>query len=147
MSGLRLGGVPLHPALVHFPVAAWTAGLLADGGFLVTGQPVFWGVAYWALAAGVLFGLLAMGAGFVDFLLLGREHPKLGAVQTHMLCMASAWSVFVLDLLLRARAAPPAMPWWLAGITLFGFVLLAIGGHLGGRLVYYHGVGVQRDQP
>lgn len=147
MSGLRLGGVPLHPALVHFPVAAWTAGLLADGGFLVTGQPLFWGVAYWALAAGVLFGLLAMGAGFTDFLLLGRTHPALGAVQTHMLIMGSAWSIFVLDLLLRTREPPSAMPWWLASITLLGFVLLAVGSHLGGRLVYYHGVGVQHDQP
>jgi len=145
MSGLKLGGVPLHPSLVHFPVAAWTAALLADGGFLVTGQPVCWSVAYWALAAGGLLGLLAMGAGFTDFLLLGREHPALDKVQTHMLIMGSAWSVFVLNLLLRARQAPPDLPWWLAGLTLLGFALLAIGGHLGGRLVYYHRIGVQRE--
>ncbi len=145
MTGLRLGGVPLHPALVHFPVAAWTVALLADAGFLVAGQAVFWSVAYWALAAGALLGLLAMGAGFTDFLLLDRANPALDKVQTHMLLMGGAWSVFVLALVLRTRQAPPDMPWWLASITLLGFLLLTVGGHLGGRLVYHHGIGVQRE--
>lgn len=145
MTGLRFGGVPLHPALVHFPVAAWTASLLADGGFLLTGEPFFWAIAYWSMAIGIVIALVAMTAGFVDFVKLGSEHPAWDAVQRHMLLMGSAWSVFVLDLLLRSREAPDAMPWWLAGITLLGFVLLMIGGHLGGRLVYQHGVGVHRD--
>ncbi|ABA58519.1 DUF2231 domain-containing protein [Nitrosococcus oceani] len=145
MTGLRLGGAPVHPMLVHFPIVAWTTALLADGVFLITGQPSAWIVAYWALAAGALTGLAAMVPGWVDFLLLDRTHTALPAVQRHMLYMSTAWGIFLLDLLVRTRVPPETMPVWLAGLSLAGFVLLAIGSHRGARLVYYHGVNVYRD--
>lgn len=140
MSTFKLGGAPLHPALVHFPIAAWTTALVADGVFLFSGQPLAWSVAYWALAVGVLAGLGAMALGWLDFVLLGAEHPALPHVQQHMWFMSGAWSVFLLDLLLRPRDVPAEMAWWLAVITLVGFMVLAIGGHLGARLVYHHGI-------
>lgn len=147
MQNLTVGGVPVHPALVHFPVAAWTLATVSDGLLLATGLGVFWSIAFWSLAAGALLGLLAMGAGFVDFLLLGRdEHPGLPAVQRHMLLMSSAWGVFVLDLLLRGREPVTDISWWLPALTLTGFLILLIGGHQGARLVYHHRIGVRHHE-
>lgn len=37
MRGLRLARHPLHPALVHFPIAFWTASLATEGAVLAAG--------------------------------------------------------------------------------------------------------------
>lgn len=145
MDGLKLGGAPLHPALVHFPIAAWTTALVADGVFLVTEAPLAWAVAYWALAAGALSGLLAMALGWLDYALLAQSHPGRSTAQKHMLVMATAWSLFLLDLLLRNPGAPDSLSGWLTVLTLIGFVTLGAGGHMGARLVYYRGINVNRS--
>lgn len=144
MNNIKIGGVPLHPALVHFPIAAWSLATLADGVFFFSQLETAWVIAYWSLAAGTVLGLVAMSIGFVDFMLLAKaKHPALAKVQNHMLLMGAAWSVFLSALLLRSTTAPAAMPAWLLAITVVGFLLLSIGGHLGGKLVYQQGIGVE----
>lgn len=144
MKGLRLAGVPLHPLLVHFPIAAWVLAVLSDAIFFVIHKPEYWTATYWALAAGALLGLLAMCAGLVDFMLLDQSHPGTDRVQLHMLVMGSAWCVFLLDLLVRKLSVPEAAAWWQLAISVLGFLLLIVGGHLGARLVYHHGVNVEK---
>lgn len=142
MAAFKVGGAPLHPAVVHFPIAAWTTALVADGVFLATGAPNAWAVAYWALATGALTGLLAMTLGWLDHVLLGRSHRAAAPVSRHMMVMSTAWTLLVLDLLLREPGAPGTYAGWLAGLTLIGFAVLAVGGHMGARLVYHHGINV-----
>lgn len=145
MKGLRVGGVPLHPLLVHFPVAAWALAACTDVLFFFTGKAECWTLTYWALAAGALLGLLAMCGGLVDFMLLDPSHPGAEKVQTHMLVMGSVWCVFLLDLLVRKSPVPAAVVWWQPALTVLGFLLLVVGGHLGARLVYHHGVNVENN--
>src|SRR5690625_3339121 len=143
MQNLKVGGVPLHAALVHFPVVFWSLAMATDIAAPLTQSDIWWNISWWALVAGLVAGLAAAAVGFVDCLLLGRaRHPAVGRVQRHMLIMLCAWAVFLVDLLVRDMRDPSAVPPAAVAVTALGFVLLAMGAHLGGRLVYRHRVGI-----
>jgi uncharacterized membrane protein len=146
VQGLRLGGHPLHPALVHFPVACWTVAPVLDAAFLLTRQPLWWQASFACIAVGVAVALLAMTAGLLDLMALPLEHPAQATAQRHLLLVSSAWCVFAVSLLFRPlRVAPGATQAWLAlGLSLSGFLLLAFGAYAGARLVYEFGVGQSR---
>jgi len=147
MRGLRLGGHPLHPALVHFPVACWTAAPVLDAVYLLTQDSAWWQAESWCLAVGVGMGLLAMGAGLLDLMAIPDGHPGEAAAQRHMLLMGSAWSVFVIALVLHPLRGPasPLQVWTDLGLTLLGFALLTVGAYAGARLVYDFGIGRNPD--
>ncbi len=143
MQGLRLGGHPLHPALVHFPVVCWTAAPVLDLGYLLTQAPVFWQASFWCVVVGVVMGLLAMCAGLMDLAALAADHPGQPAAQRHMLLMGSAWCVYVVLLLLQRpdRMPTPSQAWIVSGLAAAGFLILALGAYQGARLVYDFDVG------
>ena len=143
MQGLRLGGHPLHPALVHFPVACWTAAPVLDLAYLLTQNPAWWQAGFWCLLVGTAMGVLAMCAGLIDLFSLPGGHPGEAVGQRHMLLMGSAWCVFVVDILLRRpdRLPSPIQAWGAFGLSAAGFLLLAVGAYAGARLVYDFGVG------
>ncbi len=146
MKGLRIGGHPLHPALVHFPIAAWTAVPLLDVLYLTLRNPFWWQCAFWLLVVGTGMALLTMGAGLFDLLALPATSPAQGTAQRHLLLMGSAWCVFIGDLLLHAPGVAPSVPRIASGLTLSlaGLALMLAGAYAGGKLVYDFGVG-QRD--
>lgn len=143
MKPFRPGGAPLHPALVHFPIAAWTAGLLADMAYLAAPSPLLWGIGYWALAGGTITGLLAMLAGLLDYAAIPARDPAQVPAQAHLVCMGSCWTLFTLDLVLRDPGTLPGFvpAVWLVLLTAVAWSLLLAGGHLGAHLVYHHGIG------
>lgn len=147
MRGLRLGGHPLHPALVHFPVACWTAAPVLDLLYLPTQVPVFWQAGFGCLAVGVSMGLVAMCAGLMDLMAIPAEHPAQAVAQRHMLLMGSAWCIYVLALVLHPlHGAPTASQLWTDfGLGAAGLVTLAVGAYAGARLVYDFGIG--RNSP
>jgi uncharacterized membrane protein len=147
MRGLRLGGHPLHPALVHFPVVCWTAAPVLDGVYFLTQAPVFWQAAYICLAIGVVMGLLAICAGLMDLMTIASDHPAEPVAQRHMLLMGSAWSLYVLVLVLHPLHGEPTPQqlWTDFGLSLAGFLLLAAGAYAGARLVYDFGIGRNPD--
>jgi uncharacterized membrane protein len=148
MRGLRLGGHPLHPALVHFPVACWTAAPVLDVVYLLTQAPVFWQVGFGCLAVGVIMGLVAMCAGLMDLMAIPAQHPAQAVAQRHMLLMGSAWCIYVLALVLHPlHGTPnPSQLWTDLGLGAAGFVTLAVGAYAGARLVYDFGIG-RNDSP
>jgi uncharacterized membrane protein len=131
---------PLHPALVHFPVACWSLATLSDFAGLWLGEPA-WQWSAGLLLVGCAAGLLAMAAGLLE---LSRvpEGPALRDVYLHMGLMLAAFALYSTRLLLRVDhlqpLAPDVLSLWL---DVAGFAALAIGGWLGGRLVYGHGIG------
>lgn len=143
MRGLRLGGHPLHPALVHFPVACWTAAPALDLVYLPTQAPVFWQAGFGCLAVGVIMGLAAMCAGLMDLMAIPAEHPAQAVAQRHMLLMGSAWCIYVLALVLHPlHGTPTASQLWTdLGLGVLGFLTLAVGAYAGARLVYDFGIG------
>src|SRR5215213_4945787 len=91
-------GHPLHPALVHFPLAlllsatladiAWVAGLTTDTHFAAV-----------LMAGGLCAGLLAMGTGMVDFTRL--DQALVPEALKHMGAVGLAWCGYAVALYLR----------------------------------------------
>ena len=131
---------PLHPAIVHFPIACWSLAVAAD----FAGQwysETAWQWSGGLLAVGCAMALLALVAGLVE---LPRvpEGAALRDTWRHMGFMLAAFGCFAARLLLRLEHLQPLPPDALSLLLdAVGFLALAVGGWLGGRLVYGHGIG------
>lgn len=139
---MRLFGHPVHPMLVHLPIALWVSATACDGLSLV-GVSQAWPLAWLCMAAGLTAALPAMAAGLADF--AGLDENAVPTALRHMMLMGLAWSAYLAALLLRSDGlavmptpVPPAM-----AVGLAGFILLIVGAAQGGRLVYTLGVGVR----
>ncbi len=135
---------PLHPAIVHFPVACWSLAAAADFASLRFGEAA-WKWSGGLLVAGCAMALVAMVAGMME---LPRvpEGAAMRDTYGHMAAMLTAFTLFTTRLILRLDHFQPLPPDTLSlQLDAGGFLALAVGGWLGGRLVYCHGVG--RRQP
>ena len=142
---MRLFGHPIHPMLVHFPVALWT---VAAGAYVASWLGLADAAATVAKlcnGAGLLVALVAMLAGLIELRSIERGSAALQVATWHMMVMATVWFCFVLALVLpiSPAIAPPTARLAAAACAAVGFVLMGIGGWLGGRLVYEFGVGVK----
>lgn len=131
---------PLHPAIVHFPVATWSLAVATDYASLIFGQSA-WQWSAGLLAVGCLTALAAMLTGMLELARI-PEGPALKATWLHMAAMLTAFSLFLASLILRLEELQPQAP-TLSVLIIdgLGFIALAFGGYMGGRLVYGHGVG------
>jgi uncharacterized membrane protein len=136
---------PLHPALVHFPIACWSLATAADVASLWWGKPA-WMLAGVLLALGTLIALAAMATGLIELLKVGAEHPATRDLNRHMLLMLTAWCLYAASLFLRLQGTTLTQPDSVdLGLSVVGFVVLGVGGWFGGKLVYAHGVGVSKQ--
>jgi uncharacterized membrane protein len=134
-------GHPLHPAVVHFPIALLLSATAADLAW-VTGLTADAHLAAILLAGGLTMGLVAMGAGLLDFSRV--EEAVVPHVLQHMAAVGTAWLGYAVALYLRrgvftGSAEPGDVS---IVVSLVSAVVLALGGWLGGRLVYTFGAGV-----
>jgi len=139
-------GHPLHPAVVHFPVALLLSASAADLALLagLTGDVHIRSV---LMAGGLVMGLVAMGAGLLDFTKL--EAAVVPHAVRHMTVMGIAWLGYAIALYLRRDAFSGGVTIGSASIalSLASALLLSVGGWLGGRLVYTFGAGVSKTGP
>jgi uncharacterized membrane protein len=132
---------PLHPALVHFPVACWSLATIADLASPWLGQPAWW-LAGVLLAIGTVSALAAMAAGLYEFARIAEGNPGLADARRHMLLAMAAWALYAASLLLRLQGTTLVAPAWPALATsVAGFLCLGAAGWLGGKLVYRHRIG------
>ena len=98
-------------------------------------------MAFGTLALGCVSGLLAMIVGVLDFLDVPKDSPARDAAVTHLMIMCSAWLIFLVALALHGY--PPTTPVPIAALiaSATGFLAMAYGAWLGGKLVYEFGVG------
>lgn len=133
---------PLHPALVHFPIAWWSLATAADLAGLVWGEPV-WRLAGVLLLAGIGFSIPAMLAGFFELARIAEGNPAIKDVNRHMIMVMCALAFYTASLFLRLQGTHLVEPGMLAiGMSVLGFLFLAVAGRLGGKLVYAHRLGV-----
>lgn len=142
-KGLRVFGHPLHAVLSDFPLALLGTSLLWDALGAWRNEAVWWAIAFWNMALGLLVALAAAAAGAVDYAAIKERDPALKLASTHMVLMLMAVGLYTTSLLLRGGPSPPAGAVRIAGLTLesVGLILLAAGGWCGGHLVFHHGVG------
>lgn len=67
-STAQLMGHPIHPMLVPFPIAFFTATLVCDLIYRQTGELFWFTATQYLLGAGIIMALVAAVAGFTDFL-------------------------------------------------------------------------------
>jgi uncharacterized membrane protein len=139
MRRLTLGGVPLHPALVHVPITLWLSVPVLDGAYLLAQSADCWRLGWWVALIGVLAALPAMLAGALDAVASRAVLEAEATVWRHAGLMAASWTCFVIASLLSRPDGPSRVP-VLAAIALhvLGLVALLAGAHAGGRLAYVH---------
>lgn len=141
-SRAALRGHPLHPVLIHFPIAALMMLLLVDLVYLFYGDP-FWAQAgYYLAATGAILGAVSGLAGAIDLFTVCRIR-RLVTAWGHGILAVMLLSLAAFNFMLRWGPDPAAMimPWgvYVSALTV---LLIAITGLLGGQLVYEYGVGV-----
>lgn len=137
-------GHPLHPAVVHFPIALLLSATIADLAW-VAGFTTDTHIGAILMAAGLAGGLVAMGAGMVDLVRL--DEALVPHAMKHVGAVGLAWLGYGVALYLRKDTlwAGASAPGTLAVcVSIASALVLAFGGWLGGRLVYTFGANVQK---
>jgi uncharacterized membrane protein len=141
-STAKIGGHPIHPMLVPFPIATLVGAFVTDLLFLYFGTPGFANASKWLLAFGIATGLLAATFGFIDFMGSDRIR-RLGIALQHMIANVSAVVIAIINLAIRLgdeTANVESLGVYLSGVTV---LILLFSGWRGGDLVYIHRVGVE----
>lgn len=133
---------PLHSVMTDVPVGSWTAAIVFDA-VSVLGGPKYLDKAADAL---VVLGLLgAAGAaitGMNDWAEVKAEAPrKVGAV--HAMMNVVATGIFAGSLWARWRKGGRTTGRALGAL---GLVVVSLSAHLGGNMIYEHGIGVERGK-
>jgi uncharacterized membrane protein len=136
---------PLHPVIVHFPIALLITAIVFEVLALVLKRDVLREASTWLLGLGFLGGLVAAATG-----ILAEDAAEDGgvpesAIETHESFAYAALAVFALLIairwLQRKRKIPNAV---FLALGVVGVALIGLTGYFGGDLVYHYGAGVER---
>ena len=135
-------GHPLHPMLTDIPIGAWTLTILLDLIGLLFGFPQLGLASSITACIGVAGALAAAAAGLADWMDVDPPEQAIGAF--HASVNVSATILFLISLLLRwGRHWQPG--WATFVVALAGYLLVMIGGYLGGAMVFSKGVMINRN--
>ena len=147
-SPASIGGHPIHPMIIPFPIALWVFSFVADLVYLWRGNPIWkdW-IAFYTLLGGIIMAAVAAVPGLIDWLSL--KDPKVVKIANwHARLNVIALVVFAGSFYLRTTSGAAlvsdshTVPLLL---SLLGVALISISGWLGGELVFKHGVAVVSD--
>ncbi|HEX6980794.1 MAG TPA: DUF2231 domain-containing protein [Alphaproteobacteria bacterium] len=144
-SKAAIGGHPIHPMLVPFPLAFLVGVLVSDLVFWWTGDPFWARGSLWLAGAGLVTGVAAAAAGLTDF--IGRHQVRaLSAAWIHFIGNAAALLLTLWSVLHRADdPVAGALPLGLV-LSVVVAAILGVTGWYGGELSYRHRVGVMPDE-
>ena len=130
---------PLHAAVTDVPVGAWAATVAFDSAAALTGRSELDFAADATLYLGLAGAALSAVSGLTDWSEIRKPEPRrIGAV--HALLNIGATALFATSCFARRREQNRPGGRALAAA---GFALVALSAHLGGNLVYEHGIGVR----
>jgi uncharacterized membrane protein len=159
-SKVRIAGHPVHPMLIAFPVAFYTATLVSFAVYAATLDLFWWRMGLWSNAAGVITAVIAAIPGFIDWATgIPKGSPAKATGRTHMLLNVSALALFTINLLVQANRwaeitsaaratgelATPE-PGLALVLSLLGVALTGAAGFFGWKLVQTHHVGVDLNE-
>lgn len=148
-SRASIGGHPIHPMLIPFPIGLLVFSFIADLIYLWRGNPVWKDyMAFYAMLAGIIGAVAAAIPGLIDWTKLS-DRPIVRVANWHARVNVVTLLIFIASFYLRTTNGSA----WISGLPLLPFVLsifgvigLAIAGWLGGELVFAHGVAVNSRQ-
>ena len=148
-SPASIGGHPIHPMLIPFPIALWVFSLVADLIYLWGGDLAWQWIAFYTLAGGIIGALAAALFGIIDYFSI--EEKRVSKIAAwHARINVLALLLFAASFYLRTRGGAALVGGRLTIpliLSITGVIGIAISGWLGGELVYKYGVAVepQRD--
>lgn len=140
-SRAALFGHPVHPMLVHFPVAALLGVVLVDAAFLILGDPFWARAGVWLAGVGTVGGWCATVPGMIDLFMVPRIR-RLVTAWCHALLAVMMLSLASLNWVMRIPDHGIGMQPWAFYLSLLTAVVISGASWLGGQLVYHHGVAV-----
>lgn len=144
-STANVGGHPIHPILVPFPIVCFVLTLVVDIVFLNNQNPGWATASRWLLGTGIVTAALAATAGLTDF--MGDEQIRsMSHALQHMLANVTVVVLEIVNFVARfnSDSSIASIGVYLSAVTV---LVLLFSGWRGGDLVFRHGVGVMdRDQ-
>ena len=147
-SKASIGGHPLHPILIPFPIGLLVFSVIADLVYLWRGDPVWQNyIAFYTLLGGIVGGLVAAVPGLIDWATL--TNPRVVKIANwHARVNIITLLIFGSSFYLRTSSGSQ----WITGVpslpiflSLLGVIGLGIAGWLGGEMVFKHQVAVASD--
>jgi uncharacterized membrane protein len=146
-----LPGHPIHPPLTDVTIGAYTFALVAATADVLGISTHAATHAWWlALVFGLLSTIVTATTGFVDWLRIQSGTPLWRTATAHLIAMLLASGVFLAAVVAGKGSFDAGNvetgPYVL---TLAGYVVMAVGGWLGGSVVFVHGMRVLNlvDEP
>jgi uncharacterized membrane protein len=144
-SPASIGGHPIHPMIIPFPIALWVFSLVADIIYLWRGNPVWRDyIAFYTLLGGIIGAAVAAVPGILDWLSL-KDREVVKIANWHARLNVIALLIFAASFYLRTSGGSEmvngshTIPF---GLSVLGVILITISGWLGGEMVFKHGVAV-----
>lgn len=145
LSKMAVFGHPIHPMLIHFPVAALLGLIAADAAYLLTADPFWARAGLWLAGVGALGGWLSGTIGLLDLVII-EQIRRLVTAWCHAIMAVMMLSLATLNWLVRLNNVEQFIfPWGLYLSLLTGLVIAATS-LLGGQLVYDHAIGVASEE-
>ena len=141
VSRAAIAGHPLHPMMIHFPVAALLGLVAVDVAYILGGDPFWARAGLWLAGVGAVGGWVASLAGVVDLVTVGPIR-RLVTAWCHAIIAVMMLSLASLNWLLRVGDDQALVVPWGLYVSLLTAAMIALAAYLGGRLVYEHAVGV-----
>ena len=143
VSKASIGGHPLHPILIPFPIALWSTSFAVDVLFYFQRNSSWLLISKFLIAAGCLGAIAAAVPGIIDWLTIKDAQVKKVA-DWHARCNIIALIVFAISLYFRMQRGGHLVGNRLTipfSLSFIGVVLISISGWLGGELTFKYGVG------
>jgi uncharacterized membrane protein len=139
-STATIGGHPIHPMLIPFPIVCFIGTLVTDIVFLNNHDPGWATASRYLLAIGLVMAALAAVTGLTDYMGDDRIRRASDALK-HMLANVTAVVLEIVNLFVRLNnnEAIGKIGVYLSAIVV---LILVYSGWKGGDLVYRHGIGV-----
>jgi uncharacterized membrane protein len=136
----RVGGHPIHPMLVPFPIACFFGAFVTDLVYWWTDNTQWETFSVWLLSAGMVMAGFAVVAGLIDF--IGNKHIRaLRPAWLHVLGNLVALVLSLINAFVHSRDGYTAViPTGLILSTLVVLILMFTA-WFGWSMVYRHGVG------
>jgi uncharacterized membrane protein/nitrite reductase/ring-hydroxylating ferredoxin subunit len=140
-SRVHIKSHPLHPILVVFPIAFFSATMVFHFLALVMRNESFDTTSFYMNIAGLVCGVAAAIPGIVDYnYTVPPQSTARRRAMRHGLLNATVILLFLMSLLLRLNF--PNMTWPVLFIEVTGVAVMIIAGWMGGTLVHRNQIGI-----
>lgn len=139
--------VTLHPMLVHLPIGLLIAAIFFEVLFILRSKSEWRIVSRATFFFGCMAAFMALASGFLADNELGHGYAGHDMAHTHRNWMIAGTGVWMLAAVLIKKLRSITEKLKVFHLLIYGIIatVFFFGAHIGGELVYEHGVGVKKN--